>query len=204
MGQFHFRPEQYLALMESEMPGYRRLQDAAARATGAGAARILELGTGTGETARRVLARHPGAALVGVDASADMLAAARAALPEADLRVARLEEKLPGGPFDLAVSVLAVHHLDGPGKADLFARVAAELAPGGRFVLGDVVVPDDPADATTPLSPGFDLPSRTDEQLAWLREAGLEASLAWAERDLAVLVAVRRPSSTLSRPANRR
>jgi tRNA (cmo5U34)-methyltransferase len=204
MGQFHFRPEQYLALMESEMPGYRRLQDAAARATGAGAARILELGTGTGETARRVLARHPGAALVGVDASADMLAAARAALPEADLRVARLEEKLPGGPFDLAVSVLAVHHVDGPGKADLFARVAAELAPGGRFVLGDVVVPDDPADATTPLSPGFDLPSRTDEQLAWLREAGLEASLAWAERDLAVLVAVRRPSSTLSRPANRR
>jgi tRNA (cmo5U34)-methyltransferase len=204
MGQFHFRPEQYLALMESEMPGYRRLQDAAARATGAGAARILELGTGTGETARRVLARHPGAALVGVDASADMLAAARAALPEADLRVARLEEKLPGGPFDLAVSVLAVHHLDGPGKADLFARVAAELAPGGRFVLGDVVVPDDPADATTPLSPGFDRPSRTHEQLAWLREAGLEASLAWAERDLAVLVAVRRPSSTLSRPANRR
>jgi tRNA (cmo5U34)-methyltransferase len=204
MGQFHFRPEQYLALMESEMPGYRRLQDAAAAATGGGAARILELGTGTGETARRVLARHPGATLVGVDASDDMLAAARTALPEADLRVARLEEKLPDGPFDLVVSVLAVHHLDGPGKADLFARVAAVLVPGGRFVLGDVVVPDDPADATTPLSPGFDLPSRTEEQLAWLREAGLEASLAWAERDLAVLVAERRPSSTSPSPANRR
>ena len=220
MGQFHFRPEQYLALMESEMPGYRRLQDAAAAATGGGpagtiaprggaartgaprggaagtvaprggVARILELGTGTGETSRRVLARHPGAALVGVDASAEMLAAARAVLPGADLRVARLEDPLPGGPFDLVVSVLAVHHLDGPGKADLFARVAEALAPGGRFVLGDVVVPDDPADATTPLSPGFDLPSRTGEQLAWLREAGLDASLAWAERDLAVLVGV--------------
>jgi hypothetical protein len=38
-------------------------------------------------------------------------------------------------------SVLAAHHLGGPGKADLFRRVAAGLAPGGRFVLGDVVVP---------------------------------------------------------------
>ena len=95
MGQFHFRPERYLELMESEMAGYRRLQDEAAGATGAGAARILELGTGTGETARRVLARHPGAALAGLDASADMLAAARAELPGADLRVARSRTRCP-------------------------------------------------------------------------------------------------------------
>ena len=88
---------------------------------------------------------------------------------------ARLEDPLPAGPFDLVFSVLAVHHLDGPAKADLFRRVAAVLEPGGRFVLADVVVPDDPADAVTPLSPGYDLPSRADEQLAWLREAGFEA-----------------------------
>ena len=186
MGQFHFHPEGYLELMLSEMPGYHRLQEAVAAATGEGASRILELGTGTGESARRVLARHPGAALVGIDASADMLAVAD--LPGADLRVARLEDELPGGPFDLAFSVLAVHHLDGPAKADLFRRVAAVLRPGGRFVLGDVVVPEDPADATTPLNPGFDLPSRAEEQVGWLREAGLQARVAWNERDLAVLV----------------
>lgn len=189
MGQFHFHPDRYLELMRSEMPGYERLQDAAAAATGRGAARLLELGTGTGETARRVLPRHPGALLVGIDASADMLAAVD--LPGADLRVARLEDPLPEGPFDLVFSVLAVHHLDGPGKADLFRRVAAVLAPGGRFVLGDVVVPEDPADATTPLSPGFDLPSSCEEQVAWLREAGLEAAEVWAEGDLAVLRASR-------------
>ena len=192
-GQFHFHPDGYLSLMTSEMPDYWRLQDAVAEATGSGARRVLELGTGTGESARRVLARHPGASLVGVDASADMLAVAD--LPGADLRVGRLEEPLPAGPFDLVFSVLAVHHLDGPGKADLFARVAAVLAPGGRFVLGDVVVPDDPADATTPLNPGFDLPSRVGEQLGWLRVVGLDASVAWAAGDLAVLVALRRSSS---------
>jgi tRNA (cmo5U34)-methyltransferase len=188
MGQFHFHPEEYIALMESELPDYYRLQDETAAATGAGASRLLELGTGTGETALRVLARHPGASLVGVDVSEDMLAVARERLPGADLRVARLEDPLPDGPFDLAFSALAIHHLDGPGKAELFRRVAAVLGNGGRFVFGDVVVPEDPADAVTPLSPGYDLPSRVEDQLGWLRDAGFEPSCVWSVGDLAVIV----------------
>jgi hypothetical protein len=58
-------------------------------------------------------------------------------------------------------------------------------------VMADVVVPDDPADATTPLSPDFDLPSRVSEQLEWLRDAGFEPRVAWSERDLAVIAAVK-------------
>ena len=188
MGQFHFHPDEYLDLMRSELPDYFRLQDEAASLC-AGARTLLELGTGTGETALRVLERSPGASLVGIDASADMLAVARERLPGADLRVARLEEPLPPGPFDLVFSVLAIHHLDGDGKADLFERVAAVVAPGGRFVIGDVVVPDDPADAVTPLSPDFDLPSRVDDQLGWLRSAGFAPAVAWSARDLAVIAA---------------
>jgi tRNA (cmo5U34)-methyltransferase len=189
MAQFHFTPDGYLELMLAEMPAYERLQDAAAAESGAGARALLELGTGTGETARRVLARHPLASLTGLDSSEAMLAVARRELPAADLRVGRLEDPLPAGPFDLVFSALAIHHLDGPGKADLFRRVAAVLAPRGRFVLADVVVPADPADARTPIEAGFDLPSPVPDQLAWLAEAGLDASVAWAEADLAVLVA---------------
>ena len=37
MGQFHFHPDEYLALMHSELPAYERLQDEAAAATGSGA-----------------------------------------------------------------------------------------------------------------------------------------------------------------------
>jgi len=190
-GQFHFHPESYLELMTSELPDYFRLQDEVAAATGSGAARLLELGTGTGETARRVLARHPGAALVGVDVSEDMLAVARSRLPGADLRLARLEDPLPSGPFDVVFSALAIHHLDGPGKADVFRRVAAVLADGGRFVLGDVVVPTDPADAITPLTPDYDMPSPAADQLTWLRDAGLTPALTWSSRDLAVLTATK-------------
>jgi tRNA (cmo5U34)-methyltransferase len=188
MAQFHFDPETYGQLMAEEVPDYARLQEETAQACRP-AARMLELGTGTGETARRVLARHPGARLVGIDASESMLAHARRVLPGADLRVARLEDPLPEGPFGLVFSALAVHHLDGPGKADVFARVAGVLEPGGRFVLADVVVPEDPADVVTPIDGVYDTPSRVDEQLAWLHDAGFEASVAWVHRDLAVMVA---------------
>ena len=189
MAQFHWDPAGYLALMRDEVPDYELLQDEAVAATGDGAQRILELGTGTGETTRRVLERHPAAAVVGVDASAGMLAQAHTVLaPErVDLRRGHLEEALPDGPFDVVVSVLAVHHLDGDGKADLFRRVAAVLAPGGRFVLGDVVVPSDPADVVTPIDGDYDKPSSIDDQLAWLAGAGLSAELRWARRDLAVI-----------------
>jgi tRNA (cmo5U34)-methyltransferase len=183
-------PDHYTAMVRSEVPDYERLQDEVARATeGIEAERILELGTGTGVTMRRVLERHPGARLTGVDSSAEMLAAAD--LPGADLRLQDLREPLPDGPFDLVFSALAVHHLDGPGKADLFRRVAGALAPGGRFVLADVIVPDDPADIVTPLDEGFDLPDTVDDLLISLRDAGLEASVGWQKRDLAVLVAER-------------
>jgi tRNA threonylcarbamoyl adenosine modification protein (Sua5/YciO/YrdC/YwlC family) len=189
--QFHFRPDGYLAMIHEDVPQYERLQDELVRASGSGARRILELGTGTGETARRLLDRHPEAGLVGIDESEEMLAAARGALPadRVELSVARLEDSLPGQGFDLVASALAVHHLDGRGKRELFGRIASALAPGGRFVLADVVVPVDPAAATTPLTEGFDRPSTVADQLSWLAEAGFMATVTWENGDLAVIAA---------------
>ena len=195
MSQFHFDPDTYMDLMRAEVPAYDRLQEAVAAASeGIAVSRLLDLGTGTGVTLAAVLARHPGARAVGIDESAGMLEVARATLEEStvDLRVADLADPLPAGPFDLVVSALAVHHLDGPGKADLFRRVAAVVDPPGRFVLGDVVVPEESADAVTPLSDDYDRPSSVADQLCWLDEAGFDAAVVWSERDLAVLRADRR------------
>ena len=176
--------------MATEVPSYGRLQDEiVAASNGRGVKWILDLGTGTGVTAGRVLRVHPQARLVGIDVSPKMLAAARRVLPtQAELRIARLEDPLPPGPFDLVVSALAVHHLDGRQKSDLFRRVAAILAPGGRFVLGDLIAPEDRRDAVTPIDSVFDKPSTLPEQLAWLRDAGFVAATSWLERDLVVLV----------------
>ena len=188
MGQYHFTPEHYCESMRRELPAYDELQDEVARASeGVSARTVLDLGFGSGETAARVLARHPGASLLGIDASADMLAAA---VVEGDLRVGRLEDELPPGPFDLVISALAVHHLDDAGKRDLFGRIARVVVPGGRFVLGDVVLVEE---QVTPLTPGFDLPDSVDNPLAWLREAGFDARVTWTCRDLAVSAGERGP-----------
>jgi len=183
--QFHFDPTTYLENMQADIPVFDELQEETAKATeGIEARDILELGVGTGETARRVLARHPSARLMGIDESEAMLAAADV---EGELAVSRLEDALPAGPFDLVVSCLAVHHLDADGKRDLFGRIAAVLRPAHRFVLADVVVPDRQEDAVTPTTPGFDRPDRLADQLEWLREAGFDAEPSWAWRDLAVV-----------------
>jgi len=183
-----WNPETYLAEMLEEIPGYEELQEAVAAATRGSS--VLELGTGTGETAVRVLARIPGARWTGIDASEPMLNRARERLPNADLRVGRLEDPLPAGPFDLVVSVLAVHHLDADGKRDLFRRIALVT---DAFVLGDVVVPERPEDAVIEVDGVYDVPSRVPEQLAWLDEAGFDADASYVRPDLAVFVARRRP-----------
>jgi tRNA (cmo5U34)-methyltransferase len=192
--QWHWDPETYLQNMLDEVPSYPELQEQTAEAAkGVPAHRILELGIGTGETARRVLATHPGASLTAIDSSEEMLERARSVVPDADLRLARLEDQLPEGPFDLVVSALAVHHLDGPGKLDLFRRVADVLVPGGTFVLADVVVPEREEDVVTPIDGVYDKPDRLDDQLAWLLDAGLDAETVWSYKDLAVVRATRRP-----------
>ena len=181
MRDYHFTPESYLAMMREAVPGYDQVEDETVAATGAGANSVLELGIGTGETARRVLARHPEAKLVGIDRSPGMVAVARDTLPahRVSVRVGALEDPLPEGPFDLVVSALAVHHLHADGKADLFRRIANALEPGGRFVLADVV---------TAIDPEVDYPSTLDEQLAWLDAAVMSPEVTWTHRDLVVIL----------------
>src|SRR3954452_2808085 len=189
MAGYDWNPDTYLAEMLEEIPGYEELQEAvAAQARGTN---ILELGTGTGETALRVLAHNPGARWTGIDASEAMLAVAKARLPQdADLRVQRLEDPLPEGPFDLVVSVLAVHHLDADGKRALFTRVSRLSS---NFVMGDVVVPERPEDAVIEIDGVYDLPSSAVEQERWLREAGFdEVHVRTVRPDLAVFTARKR------------
>jgi tRNA (cmo5U34)-methyltransferase len=175
--------------MLAELPGYEELQDAVAAATdGLGLETVLELGTGTGETALRVLARHPGVRWSGIDASEQMLNRARERLPDADLRLARLEDPLPAGPFDLVISALAVHHLDAEGKRELFTRVGRVT---DAFVLGDVVVPEHPEDVVIDIDGVHDVPSSVAEQLSWLREAGFDAEATSVRADLAVFRALK-------------
>lgn len=197
MSEPHFDPVTYAEFIRREIPQYDSLQYSVAAATESlTVTSVLDLGTGTGETLARVLERHPSAQVIGLDESEGMLTVAGTRLEVYDvtLRRADLLDELPSGPFDVVISALAVHHLDGAGKATLFERVAAVLRPGGRFVLGDVILPEDPPAAAIPLSDGWDKPSTVADQVRWLEEAGLIATVVWTEDDLALFVAERPPA----------
>jgi tRNA (cmo5U34)-methyltransferase len=185
MSDVEWDPDTYLPEMFAEIPGYEELQAAVAAAANEFTPdAVLELGTGTGETALRIPARR----WTGIDSSEAMLARAKERLPDADLRLSRLEDPLPEGPFDLVVSALAVHHLDGEGKRDLFTRVAQVT---DVFVLGDVVVPERPEEAVIEIDGIYDVPSSVAEQSAWLGEAGFDVEATYVRPDLAVFVATR-------------
>ena len=195
MSQFHFTPDRYLQLMRAAVPVYDELQQEMAVATSSvHATRILDLGAGTGETARHVLARHPLGRVTLVDKSIEMLEVARSTLPPERVEacaVAGIEAPLPAGPFEVVVSALAIHHLDASGKAELFHRIRDAMPLEGCFVMGDIVIPDDPDDAVTPVVRVYDRPERTADLLGLISSAGLSPRVAWSWRDLVVIAACR-------------
>ncbi|MFC5661533.1 class I SAM-dependent methyltransferase [Kitasatospora misakiensis] len=95
--------------------------------------RILDAGCGSGPLSAAL--RDAGAAVVGIDASAAMLALARQRLgDDVPLSVADLNDPLPfeDGAFDDVVASLVLHYLEDWGPA--LAEIRRVLRPGGRLI----------------------------------------------------------------------
>ncbi|HYH53985.1 MAG TPA: class I SAM-dependent methyltransferase [Solirubrobacterales bacterium] len=177
MGQFHSKPETYLEQIRAEVPRYDELQEQAIAAIPSPPKRVLELGMGTGETTRRLIEAYPDAWVIGLDASADMVFRAREMYD--DVQLARMEDPLPEGPWDLVISVLSIHHLPSDQKKNLFRQVRAHAK---AFVIGDVVKADS---EVMPIDPSYDFPETASDLAAWTG-----GEIAWEQDDLAVVRAV--------------
>src|SRR4029079_19382177 len=177
MGQFDWKPDTYLELIRSEVPRYDELQEQAIAAIPFPPERVLELGMGTGETTRRLLEAYPEAWVIGLDASADMVFRARANYD--DVQLARMEDPLPEGPWDLVIGVLSIHHLRSEQKKNLFRQVREQAR---SFVIGDIV---EAGTQLAPIDEGYDFPETAADLAAW---SGGE--IAWEADDLAVVRAV--------------
>ena len=133
MGQFDWTPEIYLERIRSQIPRYDELQEQAIAAIPFAPERVLELGMGTGETTRRLIEAHPDAWVIGLDASPDMVFRARQSYD--DVQLARMEDPLPDGPWDLVISVLSLNQLDDEQTQALCRRVKEQSR---SLVIGDV------------------------------------------------------------------
>lgn len=168
--------------------------------------RVLDLGTGAGDTLALVLAARPGAHGIGLDFGDEMLRQARARF-EGDARVEisrhDLDEPLPAdlGTFDVVVSSFAIHHLDPARQRALYGEVFGCLAPGGLFVNAEHV--DSPTAAlheqflaALGRTPEQDDPSNQlvllNDHLAWLAGSGFtDSDCYWKWRELAVVAGVK-------------
>jgi tRNA (cmo5U34)-methyltransferase len=162
------------------------------------AIRVLDLGAGTGLLSALVARAFPRARITLVDVSPEMLGVARrrfADEPERfELRVLDYgREPLPG-EYEVVISALSIHHLDGTGKRELFRKIYGVLCAGGVFVNADQVLGSTPEIearyretwlrqvrergvgeedlAAALVRMGEDEPSTLKEQTAWLEEAG--------------------------------
>ena len=173
-GQFHWSPDTYLELIRSEVPRYDELQRAAIEAIPFPPERVLELGMGTGETTRHLLEAHPDAWVVGLDSSPEMVFHLREEYD--DVQLARMQDPLPDGPWDLVVSVLSIHHLTDDEKRVLFRRVREHSR---ALVIGDVVKHDP---QVTPIDPDYDFIDTAEELAEWC-----DGEITWRADDLAVV-----------------
>lgn len=139
--------------------------------------RVLEVGSGHGLGARRVLRRGP-AVVRGVDLVPEQVA--RASRANDDPRVAFVrgacdDLPFPAGSFDALLSVEAAQHFeDVPGFARDSARV---LAPGGRFAVATFFTrtddaPERLAGLLKTFASGLDHAHRVDDVVRDLRGAG--------------------------------
>ncbi|MCT2587759.1 methyltransferase [Actinophytocola gossypii] len=125
-------------------PGYHEHLRVSARRLGLSGdgVRVLDVGCGTGASTAALLAAAPGAEIVGVDASAGMLAMAAAKpWPDTVRFVHSAVEDLGGadlgGPFDAVFAAYLVRNLADPDPQ--LRALHALLRPGGRLAVHEYV-----------------------------------------------------------------
>lgn len=167
----------YLDSIRRQVPQYDELQRAAVEAVPFAPGAVLELGIGTGHTSSKLLSRFPEAQITGLDSDPEMIFRAREQI--AHVKLARMEDPLPDGPWDLVICVLSIHRLTDEQKQTLFRRVREQAK---ALVIGDFVALASGEGSTE--VPGRAYPGSAKQLAEW---SG--GTVSWAADDLVVIAA---------------
>jgi trans-aconitate 2-methyltransferase len=158
-------PDRYLTYADERGRPYVELL---ARVDASDPAMVVDLGCGPGNLTALLVERWPGARVVGLDSSAEMIEKARATTPAVDFRVADLRDWATGDDrVDVLVSNATLQWV--PGHLELLPDLVARVNPGGWLA--------------------FQVPGNFDEPSHTIR-AELAAQAPYAEHTAAVDVTV--------------
>ncbi|MGA7273160.1 MAG: trans-aconitate 2-methyltransferase [Acidimicrobiia bacterium] len=119
-------PTQYLRFADHRTRPVRDLLAAVVYDHPAG---VVDVGCGPGNSTALLAERWPGAGLIGIDSSAEMIERARASLPGVRFVVADLRRWQPPSPVDVVFSNATLHWVED--HRGVFERLVSWLAPGG-------------------------------------------------------------------------
>jgi len=149
----HYPMSQYDRDIVRSIPGHREVHeciDAIVQRDLTTNPRVLELGVGTGLTAKRILQQFPHADYTAIDFSQTMLQGAREKLGNYSVQFILGDYSIIDLPQhnDLVVSVLSIHHqATDEDKKRLFQRIYDSLKDAGQFIFGDLVTYRNPVEA---------------------------------------------------------
>lgn len=93
----------------------------------------VDIGCGPGNSTEALMARAPGATIRGLDASADMIEAARKRLPGLRFETADIAAWDEPGTYDVILANAVLQWL--PAHETLFPKLVGKLAPGGHLAV---------------------------------------------------------------------
>ncbi len=129
MGAHRWDPDRYLVYADERG---RPFVDLVGRVAADGPRRVVDLGCGPGNLTGLLPRRWPGADVLGVDSSAEMVEAARSAgIDGVRFQVADLRSWRPERPVDVLVSNATLQWV--PGHLEALPGLLASVAPGGWF-----------------------------------------------------------------------
>jgi len=158
--------------------------------------KVLDLGAGTGILSALILPAFPQAKVLAFDMAENMLKICQTNLSafqeRLTLQQGNFAEDDFGNGYDLVVSSLAIHHLDGARKQTLFKKLFQSMNSGGILLIRDIVTGGTPRlteqyeqlwrqymkDSGEDDKIWFqkyleeDIPSSMEEQTKWLAESG--------------------------------
>ena len=208
---------EYDAIIRTLIPHYADLIDEAAAAVGRLATRtptVVDLGTGSGALASRVLAMRPDARVIGIDEDAGMLAMAEKRLRGRITTIHDNFERVALPRCDVVTASFGLHRMPtARRKASMYQRAFAALRPGGLLVSADCCLASTAAlrtlhrskwiahlqmTYTRRKSEGFlrawakeDVYFTLAREMELLEAAGFAVDVVWRRDDEAVIVAMK-------------